>query len=140
LKFVPFTNDAEAIAAETGRPWPEGSYEAFLISVANAISKNNRPMFDAKLRATGPDGEVREIRDFVHTAMPKKFRDFCIACGLESEYAQGAVDAADFRAEIELRIALTIERRRGFRPRNSVTGYAPASTTAAVVTPLRAAG
>jgi hypothetical protein len=136
VKFVPFTNDAEAIAAETGKPWPEGSYEAFLISVVNSISKNNREMLDAKLRVTGgPNGEVREIRDFVHMVMPKKFRDFCIACGLESQYASGTVDAADFRPEIELKVVLTVERRRGFRPRNSVVGYAASSV--AVTPPLR---
>lgn len=129
MKFVPHQNDAEAVAAETGKPLRDGLYAGCLINVINAVSKNNREMLDVKLRVTGPDGEVREIRDFVHTAMPKKFRDFCIACGLESQYARGAVDAADFQPEIEIKVQLTIERRRGFRPRNTVVGYAPADTS-----------
>jgi hypothetical protein len=136
LKFDPFTSDAEAAAAEGGRPWPEGSYPGRVVNVTNAISKNNREMLKVKLLVTGPDGSVREITDFAHTAMPKKFKDLCVACGLESEYARGAVDAADFRPEIELKVQLTVERRRGFRPKNSVTGYAPATSVAAAP-PLR---
>jgi hypothetical protein len=129
LKFVPHQTDAEAVAAETGKPWRDGLYDGYLINVVHAISKNNREMFDVTLRVIGLDGTVREIRDFVHLAMPKKFRDFCIACGLESQYASGAVDAADFQPEIEIKVQLTIERRRGFRPRNTVVGYAPADTS-----------
>lgn len=127
VKFDPLMSDAEAVAAETGKPWRDGWYAGCLINVINAVSKNNREMLDVKLRVTGPNGEVREIRDFVHTAMPKKFRDFCIACGLENEYASGAVDAADFRPELEIKVQLTIERRRGFRPRNTAIGYSAAS-------------
>jgi hypothetical protein len=135
VKFDPLT-DAEAVAVETGKPWRDGWYAGCLVNVINAVSKNNREMLDVTLRVTGPDNSVREMRDFVHTAMPKKFKDFCIACGLESQYASGAVDAADFRPEIEINVQLTIERRRGFRPRNTVIGYAAASSVA-VTPPLR---
>lgn len=135
VKFGPLS-DAEAVAAETGKPWRDGWYTGFLINVIDAVSKNNRDMLDATLRVSGPDGSVREMRDFLHTAMPKKFKDFCIACGLESEYARGAVEAADFAPEIEIKVQLTIERRRGFRPRNIVIGYA-AATSSAAASPLR---
>jgi hypothetical protein len=138
LKFNPLT-DEEAAAAETGKPWRDGWYAGCLINVINAVSKNNREMLDVTLRVTGPNDEVREIRDFVHTAMPKKFKEFCIACGLESQYAAGAVDATDIQPDIQIKISLTVERRRGFRPRNTVAGYAPVAA-AEVVPPLRVIG
>ena len=48
----------------------------------------------------------------------------------------GAVDAADFQPELEIKVQLTIERRRGFRPRNTVIGYGR-SILGSVTPPLR---
>ena len=136
MKFDPLILTQKLSPPRRASRGADGWYPGCLINVINSISKNNREMFDVKLRVTGPNGKVREMRDFVHTAMPKKFKDFCIACGVESQYASGAVDAADIQPDIEIKVPLTVERRRGFRPENSVIGYAPASSVA-VTPPLR---
>lgn len=128
MEFKPLSDD-EAAAAEDRRPWPDGWYNAFVLSAIDSRSEKDRDMLRVLLRLEGRKG-MRELTDFLHDAVPGRLKKFFIACGLEAQYTTGKVYGSDVPTGVALKVQLITERQRGFRPRNAVSSYAVADAAA----------
>jgi hypothetical protein len=80
-------------------------------------------MIVLRLRLHRKNGETKMLTDYLVEQRAKKLRNAAITCGLEAEYDEGEVNAADFKGRKGV-LKLGIERpKNGYGRRNQVVDY-----------------
>jgi hypothetical protein len=101
---------------------PRGEYAFHIIEATETTSQAGNAMIEMKVRVT-KNGYARILPDYILPQRPAKFRDCCIACGVEDKYLNGSVRDEDFLGK-RGRLRVGVERaKRGFGRRNVVVDY-----------------
>lgn len=115
------------------------SYLALIAEAADTESRRGNSMIAMLLLVQLPDGEERELRDWLvdAPACAEKLRSAVVAVDALQAYENGSISAEDFAGRT-VQIRVGIEKRRGQPDRNYVESYRAASSS--VVTLQRAVG
>ena len=101
---------------------PRGEYAFHIIEATETTSLAGNAMIEMRVRVS-KDGNARILPDYVLPQRPGKFRNICIACGVEDKYLNGSVTDDDFLGK-RGKVKVGVERaKRGFPPRNVIVDY-----------------
>jgi hypothetical protein len=130
-------DDAKRLAKRT--LLPIGWHEGRITEAVEKRSKRGNDMIEITVMVPAEDGSERTIRDWF-TDSPLgalKFRHAAEAVGALAKYDAGEIGATDFPGH-DLKVKLTVQKRRGYPDANAVEDYAAAE--AGRVVNLRSAG
>lgn len=65
------------------------------------------------------NGHSRKLTDYILPQKAEKLRNCCAACGILGKYDDGVVSEDDFPGK-RGRLTLTVEKKRGYDPRNVI--------------------
>ena len=101
---------------------PRGEYMFEIIEATETISQAGNPMIEMRVRVTRT-GYARILSDYILPQRPAKFRNACIAVGVEDKYLSGTVSDDDFVGK-RGKVMVGVERaKRGFGRRNVIVDY-----------------
>lgn len=104
---------------------PKGWYDFEVMDAQDAVSKKSgRDMIKLKLRVFNPNGGEKHVYDYLIETAPTHLFDFCESVGLETEYHQGTLTAADCMGRAG-RVQIAIDDRdKNYEPKNVAKNYA----------------
>lgn len=101
---------------------PRGEYAFEIIEATETTSLAGNAMIEMRVRVT-KNGLARILPDYVLPLRPAKFRNCCIACGVEEKYLSGSVTDDDLLGK-RGKARVGVERaKRGFGPKNVIVDY-----------------
>lgn len=92
FKFNPITAE-ESLRMQ--QPFQEGEYEFCVTLCESKLSQSGNNMIVVFISIFSMDGKSLSIKDYIlpeHAQMGFKWREFCVAIGLEKEYESGTID------------------------------------------------
>lgn len=107
---------------------PEGTYHGVLAAVEDKTSKAGNPMQVATWTVFGPNGQKRDIRDYI--VVPScvyKLRNIARAIG-EAAYAEfksGAFQLDPLVGSLSLNLEIKVEQQDGYDDKNVIDAYKP---------------
>jgi hypothetical protein len=139
VKFSPKSEEELRAEAEKRGAWPNGVYDAEIVSAEEKISSKGNDMIEMTLNVYHEDTQ-RQMKDWLVEAMAFKLRHCCEAAGLSAAYEAGTLDAWQLESKA-VKVKLTTETYIGTdgvsRKRNKIADYvttepahAPARTAA----------
>lgn len=136
--FAPKTDDDIA----KSNLLPEGEYDFEVIVATEGTSRTSgQPMITAMIQLFTSEG-VKVMKDYFVASMERKWKDFCFAVGLDSEYNAGRVEAATLAGRAgKLRLGVEEGKDKGdgsgekWPPKNTVKGYVRAKASPGAVIP-----
>lgn len=139
MKFTPRTEEDIKAEAEKRGPWPAGIYDAEIFTAEDGISKAGNDMITICLNVYHPDGERRQVFDWLVEAMAYKLRNCAAACNLMAKYEVGELQAWEMEGR-SVKVKIGIDAK-GEIKRNKVMDYVVlegASATSAPSAPRKA--
>jgi hypothetical protein len=129
--------DAQKVSRRT--LLPAGWHDARITEAVEKPSKRGNDMIELVVVLPDADGNERTLRDWLtdSTLGAAKLRHAAEAVGALGRYDDGEIGQADFPGH-DVRVKISIEKRRGYPDTNRVDDYAAA--TAGRVVNLREAG
>jgi hypothetical protein len=117
---------------------PKGWYDFEVMDAQEAVSKRSgKDMIKLKLRVFNPNGGEKHVYDYLIETAPTHLFDFCESVGLENEYHQGTLTAADCKGRAgKVQIAID-DKDKNYDPKNVAKNYA--SPQALIKTPAASA-
>jgi hypothetical protein len=114
-----------------------GWHDGHIIEAVEKLSKRNTPMIELAVIVPDADGNERTLPDWLTDAGAGalRLRHAAEAVGAMPQYEAGELSQADFPGH-EVRVKISIEKRRGYADANRIDDYAAA--TAGHVVNLRA--
>jgi hypothetical protein len=107
---------------EDSQMLPRGEYAFHIIEAKETKSLAGNDMIELKVRVT-KNGYARILPDYILPQRPAKFRNICIACGVEDKYLSGTVSDDDFLGK-RGKVKVGIERaKKGYPPPNVIVDY-----------------
>jgi len=101
---------------------PRGDYAFEIIEATETTSLAGNAMIELRVRIT-KNGFARILPDYVLPLRPAKFRNCCVACGVEEKYLNGSVTDDDLLGK-RGKAKVGVERaKRGFPSRNVIVDY-----------------
>lgn len=135
------TPRSEADAAKAARRTllKPGMHDARIVEAVEKPSKAGNDMIELAVIVLDADGNERTLRDWLtnSTLGALKLRHAAEAVGALARYDAGEIGQADFPGH-DVRVKISIEKRRGYPDANRIDDYAAAA--ASRVVPLREAG
>jgi len=133
VKFAPRSEEELRAEAEKRGAWPNGVYDAEIVSAEEKISSKGNDMIEMTLNVYHEDTQ-RQMKDWLVEAMAFKLRHCCDAAGLSDAYEAGTLDAWQLESK-SVKVKLTTESYIGSdgvsRKRNKIADYvAPEVATA----------
>jgi hypothetical protein len=99
-----------------------GEYPFEIIEATETTSQAGNAMIEIRVRVT-KNGFARILPDYILPQRPAKFRNCCIACGVEDKYLAGSVTDDDLLAK-RGKVIVGVERaKHGFGRRNVIVDY-----------------
>jgi hypothetical protein len=131
----PIMSDADALKArrQTGT-WKPGWYFGRIDACLEKVSGAGNECFEWSVIVRNAAGDERTIRDFgVSTPFGMLKLKHCIeAVGAGDKYEAGEEITQDDFPGHDVEVKLAIEKKRGFRDRNIIEDYRPASSSSVV--------
>ena len=120
----------------------EGEYDFEVIAASEGISKTSgQPMVTSTIQVFTSEG-IKVMKDYFVASMERKWKDFCFAVGLDSEYNAGRVEPvalAGRAGKLKLGVEPGREKDDGsgdkWPPKNAVKGYVRAKASPGAVIP-----
>ena len=104
--------------------YPEGTYGFQIISADERVSKSGNDMIELKLQVYSNEGKFILVNDYLLESMMFKLLHACEACGLQSKYESGQLDAEDFIDKTGyLKLTIQKDKTGQYPDRNSVKDY-----------------
>lgn len=128
MRFQPKTTEeieTEKREFATQSLLPKGWYDFEVMDAQEAVSKKSgRDMIKLKLRVFNPNGGEKHVYDYLIETAPTHLFDFCESVGLETEYHQGTLTAADCMGRAaKVQIAID-DKDKNYEPKNVAKNYA----------------
>lgn len=102
--------------------WPEGTYEATIVSVEEKQSKAGNDMLVVKFRCYS-DNRQTLVTDYITDAMTWKLKKIAKACGMLAEFDTNQPNWYFDLQDKNLRVVLKVDEQDGFDDKNQVRGY-----------------
>jgi hypothetical protein len=114
-----------------------GWHDGRITVAVEKLSKRNTPMIELEIIVLDADGNERTLRDWLTDAGlgALKLRHAAEAVGAMPQYQAGELSQAEFPGH-DVRVKISVEKRRGYPDANRIDDYAAA--TAGDVVNLRA--
>lgn len=133
MKFAPKSEDEIRAEAEKRGAWPNGVYDAEIVTAEDKITSKGNDMIEMTLNVYHEDTQ-RQMKDWLVEAMAFKLRHCCEAAGLSSAYDGGSLEAWQLEGK-SVKVKLTTESYIGTdgvsRKRNKIADYVVAETAQA---------
>jgi hypothetical protein len=127
-------SEAAAVTQAANEPLKPGDYPAEIREAANKVSARENDMIELLVAVFDVHGNERLLRDFL-VDTPRGAAKLFSACEAVGIVGAHEIDATDFAGK-RCRVRVSIEKRRGYPPRNVVESYGVADA----VVNLRPAG
>lgn len=114
--------------------WPEGTYEATIVSVEEKQSKAGNDMLVVKFRCYS-DNRQTLVTDYITDAMTWKLKKIAKAVGMLAEFDANQPNWYFDLQDRNLRVVLKVDEQDGFDDKNQVRGYEPTAVSGAPAKP-----
>jgi hypothetical protein len=122
-------SETEAVRASSRTLLRAGWHDdARIVEAVEKPSKRGNDMIELTVVVPDAAGEERTLRDWLTdtTLGAAKLRHACEAVGALARYEAGEIGQADFPGH-DVRVKISVEKRRGFPDQNRIDDYAAAS-------------
>ena len=105
--------------------WPEGDYDAVLMTVDDTVSKTSGADMEVwQIGCYHPDGREQTIKEYVTAAAAFKIKQLAIALGRKADFDNGTFHAEDF-VNASFIVSLSVEEQDGYDDKNRVAKFKP---------------
>lgn len=125
MRFTPKSEEELRAEAEKRGAWPNGVYDAEIVTAEEKVSSKGNDMIEMTLNVYFDDTQ-RQMKDWLVEAMAFKLRHCCEAAGLSDSYESGTLEAWALEGK-SVKVKLTTEAFIGndgvSRKRNKIADY-----------------